>query len=242
VWEIPWTAETGIGFLTLTLMEIVLGMDNIIFISILVGKLPKEKQTFAWRVGLFLALGTRLGLLFALTWLMRLTEPLFSIAGHAFSGRDLILLGGGLFLMGKAVHEIHEKLEMKPEGHKTSAGGTMVLILIQIAILDIIFSLDSVITAVGMVKILPVMMAAMIVAVVVMLIFAKRVGDFVNEHPTMKILALSFLILIGILLVAEGAGQHVPKGYIYFAMSFSLIVEFLNMRFRKKEASVNTEG
>ncbi|MDP6958309.1 MAG: TerC family protein [Planctomycetota bacterium] len=241
MWQIDWTLDAGIGFLTLTLMEIVLGMDNIIFISILVGKLPKEKQTFAWRTGLFLALATRLGLLFALSWLMRLNETLFSIAGQDFSGRSLILLGGGLFLMGKAVHEIHEKLEIKPEEKKASAGGTMMLILIQIALLDIIFSLDSVITAVGMVQNLPIMMAAMIVAVVVMLIFAKRVGDFVNEHPTMKILALSFLILIGILLVAEGFGKPVPKGYIYFAMVFSLVIEFLNMRFRKKQAVVKPE-
>ncbi len=236
MWEIPWTAETGIGFLTLTLMEIVLGMDNIVFISILVGKLPKEKQVFAWRTGLILALGTRLGLLFALSWLMRLTDTLFQVLGHDVSGRDLILLCGGLFLMGKAVHEIHEKLETKPEKPEASAAGTMVLVLVQIAILDIIFSLDSVITAVGMVQILPVMMAAMVVAVGVMLVFAKKVGDFVNEHPTMKILALSFLILIGIMLVAQGAGQPVPKGYIYFAMLFSLIVEFLNMKYRKKEA------
>ncbi len=238
MWEIPLTLETGMGLLTLTLMEIVLGIDNIVFIAILVGKLPEEKRTFAWRTGLCLALGTRLGLLFTLSWLMRLTEPFFTVLHHDVSGRDLILLGGGLFLMGKAVWEIHEKLELNPEKQAVSSGGKMILVLVQIAILDIIFSLDSVITAVGMVGNLLVMITAMVIAMGVMLLFAKKVGEFVNEHPTMKILALSFLILIGVLLVAEGAGQHVPKGYIYFAMAFSLGVEFLNMRYRKKEANI----
>ena len=231
--------QTYLSLLTLTLMEIVLGIDNIVFISILAGKLPKARQAAARSLGLTLALGMRLGLLFAISWVMSLTEPLFSVYGKAFSGRDLILLGGGLFLVAKATHEIYEKLEVEPEAPPTdkASGATMFgLIILQILLLDIVFSLDSVITAVGMAQHLSVMVIAMVLAVGFMLVFAGRIGSFVNDHPSMKILALSFLLLIGVMLIAEGTGKHIGKGYIYFAMAFSLGVELLNMRFRKKKA------
>jgi predicted tellurium resistance membrane protein TerC len=230
--------QTYLSLLTLTLMEIVLGIDNIVFISILAGKLPKERQAAARSLGLTLALGMRLGLLFAISWVMSLTEPLFSVYGKAFSGRDLILLGGGLFLVAKATHEIYEKLEVLPEAPSTdkASGARMFgLIILQILLLDIVFSLDSVITAVGMAQHLSVMVIAMVLAVGFMLVFAGRIGSFVNDHPSMKILALSFLLLIGVMLVAEGTGKHIGKGYIYFAMAFSLGVELLNMRFRKRK-------
>jgi predicted tellurium resistance membrane protein TerC len=226
--------DTWVSLLTLTAMEIVLGIDNVVFISILTGKLPPAKQPSARRLGLSLALILRLGLLFALSWVMGLTEPLFTLFGKVFSGRSLILLGGGLFLVAKATHEIYDKLEVAHD--ETTAGGARAfgMILVQILALDIVFSLDSVITAVGMAQHIAVMVVAMVVAVGVMLVFAQRIGDFVNRHPSMKILALSFLLLIGVMLVAEGMGQHVGKGYIYFAMAFSLGVELLNMRLRKK--------
>jgi predicted tellurium resistance membrane protein TerC len=226
--------DTWVSLLTLTAMEIVLGIDNVVFISILTGKLPPAKQPSARRLGLSLALILRLGLLFALSWVMGLTEPLFTLFGKVFSGRSLILLGGGLFLVAKATHEIYDKLEVAHD--ETTAGGARAfgMILVQILALDIVFSLDSVITAVGMAQHISVMVVAMVVAVGVMLVFAQRIGDFVNRHPSMKILALSFLLLIGVMLVAEGMGQHVGKGYIYFAMAFSLGVELLNMRLRKK--------
>jgi predicted tellurium resistance membrane protein TerC len=236
-----WTqSDTYVSLLTLTAMEVVLGIDNIVFISILTAKLPPNKQPLARRLGLSLALIFRLGLLFALSWVMGLTEPLFGLFGKSFSGRDLILLGGGLFLVAKATHEIHDKLEVVHEEKATGSNGARAfgLILIQILALDIVFSLDSVITAVGMAQHIIVMVIAMVVAVGIMLIFAARIGDFVNRHPSMKILALSFLLLIGVMLVAEGMGQHVGKGYIYFAMAFSLAVELLNMRLRKKTAPV----
>jgi len=231
--------QTYLSLLTLTLMEIVLGIDNIVFISILAGKLPAQQQAAARSLGLTLALGMRLGLLFAISWVMGLTEPLFTAFGKAFSGRDLILLGGGLFLVAKATHEIYEKLEVPPEAStpdKPSGARMFGLIIVQILLLDIVFSLDSVITAVGMAQHLSVMVIAMVLAVGFMLIFAGKIGSFVNDHPSMKILALSFLLLIGVMLVAEGTGQHIGKGYIYFAMAFSLGVELLNMRFRKKKA------
>jgi predicted tellurium resistance membrane protein TerC len=235
--------QTYISLLTLTLMEIVLGIDNIIFISILTGKLPPEQQPAARNLGLSLALFFRLALLFALSWVMGLTAPLFSVFGEAFSGRELILLGGGLFLVAKATHEIHDKLEVAHAPRKQRGGaGAFGLILAQILALDIVFSLDSVITAVGMARHVFVMVTAMIIAVGVMLVFARAIGDFVNKHPSMKILALSFLLLIGVMLVAEGMGQHVGKGYIYFAMAFSLGVELLNMRLRKKSAPVVLHG
>jgi predicted tellurium resistance membrane protein TerC len=233
--------ETWISLATLAAMEIVLGLDNIVFLTILAGRLPAAEQPRARRLGLAFALLTRLGLLFAITWVMGLTRALFSAFGHAVSGRDLILLGGGLFLIGKATFEIHDKLEVRHEeaGAATRGGAAFWGTIAQIAILDIVFSLDSVITAVGMAQHLPVMVAAMFLAVGVMLVFAGPVGEFVERHPTMKMLALSFLILIGVMLVAEAFGKHVEKGYIYFAMAFSLLVELLNMRMRKARAPVH---
>jgi predicted tellurium resistance membrane protein TerC len=232
--------DTYVSLLTLTAMEVVLGIDNIVFISILTGKLPPAEQPKARRLGLSLALVLRLGLLFALSWVMGLTAPFFSVAGRGFSGRDLILLGGGLFLLAKSTHEIYVKLEGPAEEAAGAAGGRTAFgwILLQILALDVVFSLDSVITAVGMAQHVAVMVIAMVVAVGLMLVFAGSIGDFVNRHPSMKILALAFLLLIGIMLVAEGMGQHVGKGYIYFAMSFSLAVELLNMRFRKRTRPV----
>jgi predicted tellurium resistance membrane protein TerC len=229
------TAEGWISLLSLTAMEIVLGIDNIIFISILSGKLPVAQQPKARSIGLLLALVMRLGLLFTISWIMRLTAPLFTVLGQEISGRDLILLVGGLFLVGKATYEIHDKLEVEHD-EKTGVarqGASFGGILIQIMLLDIVFSLDSVITAVGMAPSIVVMMLAMVIAVGVMLIFAGPIGSFVETHPTMKILALSFLLLIGVVLVADGMGQHISKGYIYFAMAFSLLVEVINLRVRR---------
>jgi predicted tellurium resistance membrane protein TerC len=232
--------EVWVSLLTLTAMEIVLGIDNVVFISILTGKLPRHEQGRARTIGLSLALILRVGLLFAISWVMGLTAPLFELFEKAFSGRDLILLGGGLFLVGKATHEIHEKLEVPHEDEVRRGGRSQFgVILAQIIVLDIVFSLDSVITAVGMAQHVFVMVIAMIVAVGIMLVFSGAIGDFVNRHPSMKILALSFLLLIGVMLIAEGMGQHVSKGYIYFAMSFSLLVELLNMRMRKKSDPVH---
>jgi predicted tellurium resistance membrane protein TerC len=232
-------SDTYVSLFTLTAMEIVLGIDNIVFISILTAKLPPVDQPKARRLGLSLALFMRLGLLFALSWVMGLTEPLFSVLGRGFSGRSLILLCGGLFLVAKSTHEIYDKLEVGHEQSPAVSGkGAFGWILLQILALDLVFSLDSVITAVGMARHLSVMVVAMVIAVGVMLIFAQRIGDFVNRHPSMKILALSFLLLIGVMLIAEGMGQHVGKGYIYFAMAFSLGVELLNMRLRKRKQPV----
>jgi len=229
-------AETLVALLTLTAMEIVLGIDNVVFIAILAGKLPAADQGKARTVGLSLALITRLGLLFALSWIMRLTAPLFTLMDHSFSGRDLILLGGGLFLIGKSTHEIYDKLEVHHPDEKEPTGkGAFAAILVQILVLDLVFSLDSVITAVGMAQQLWVMVVAMVAAVGVMLVASGGISNFVNRHPSMKILALSFLLLIGVMLFAEGLGKHVEKGYIYVAMSFSLLVELLNMRLRKKQ-------
>ena len=237
--EVLTQPEIYVSLLTLTAMEIVLGIDNVVFISILAGKLPPEQQPTVRRLGLALALVLRLALLFAISWVMSLTAPLFSVLDKAFSGRDLILLGGGLFLVGKATHEIHDKLEVAHEERSRSSGASAFwFILAQILVLDVVFSLDSVITAVGMAQHVPVMVVAMIISVVVMLAFAGRIGDFVNRHPSMKILALSFLMLIGVMLIADGMGQHIGKGYIYFAMAFSLGVELINMRLRKKVAPV----
>ena len=232
--------EGWIALLTLTVLEIVLGIDNIVFISILVGKLPPAQRKTAWTTGLSLALLTRLALLLAITWVMRLTAPLFSVLGKTFSGKDLILLGGGAFLVAKATWEIYDKLEAE-HPHQTgarAAGGTFAFLILQILLLDIVFSLDSVITAVGMAKHVPVMVTAMVLAVGFMLVFAGKVGDFVDRHPSIKMLALSFLILIGVMLVADGLGEHISKGYIYMPMAFSLLVEMLNMRLRKKHAPV----
>ncbi len=226
------------AFLTLTALEIVLGIDNIIFITILANRLPVAQRDRARRLGLMLAMGTRILLLLSLAWVMRLTEPLFAIAGHAVSGRDLILLFGGLFLIAKSTVEIHSALE-GPEEHKVGAAARagFLGVIVQIGILDIIFSLDSVITAVGLAEQVPVMIAAIVVAVLVMMWAAGPVGAFVERHPTIKMLALSFLILIGVALVGEGVGFHIPKGYIYFAMAFSLAVEMLNMRMRGRRAA-----
>jgi len=242
------TAEGWISLLTLTAMEVVLGIDNIVFISLMVDKVPAEKQSFTRTTGLVLALLTRLGLLLSISWVMSLTEPLFTILGKTFSGRDIILLVGGTFLVGKATHEIFEKLEVPEEereaeerdekGNLKPKRSPLLFVLVQIAILDIIFSLDSVITAIGMAKDIPIMMMAMIIAVIVMVVFAGRIGRFVTRHPSMTILALSFLILIGVMLVAESLGQHVSKGYVYSAMAFSLFVELVNMRFRKRKSPV----
>lgn len=230
--------EAWISLATLAAMEIVLGIDNIVFLTILAGRLPRERQPRARKLGLVFALVTRLGLLFAITWVMGLTRALFTVFGHGVSGRDVILLGGGLFLIGKATVEIHDKLEVQhPTEGKPGSGAAFWAVIAQIAVLDVVFSLDSVITAVGMAGQLPIMVAAMILAVGAMLVFADPIGDFVERHPTIKILALSFLILIGVMLTAEALGRHVEKGYIYFAMAFSLGVELLNLRLRKGQAA-----
>jgi predicted tellurium resistance membrane protein TerC len=222
------------SLVTLTALEIVLGIDNIIFISILAGKLPPEQQANARRVGLGLAMFMRILLLFSLSWIAQLTAPLFSILGRGISGRDLILILGGLFLLGKATYEIHDRLEGE-EGHVGAAAkASFAAVIVQILMLDIVFSLDSVITAVGMVDELGVMIAAVIIAVGVMLFASGPIGDFVNEHPTVKMLALSFLLLIGLALIGDAFEMHIPKGYIYFAMGFSVFVEMVNMRVRRR--------
>lgn len=236
--------ELLIALVTLTVMEIVLGIDNIIFIAILVARLPIKDQPKIRNLGIGLALVIRIGLLFSISWIMTLKEPLFAIFGQSFSGRDLILLGGGLFLIGKSTFEIHHKVEgdpehALPEENKTKRKASAASILMQILVLDIVFSLDSVITAVGMVSHVGVMVVAMVIAMVVMLVSASKISSFVEKHPTIKILALSFLLLIGVMLVAEGMGQHVSKGYIYFAMAFSLTVEVLNIRYRSKNIAGN---
>ncbi|SCX84417.1 Membrane protein TerC, possibly involved in tellurium resistance [Nitrosospira sp. Nl5] len=229
--------EAWIALVTLTALEIVLGIDNIIFISILVGRLPEAQRNFARRVGLSLAMITRLGLLFSISWVMSLTKPWFTVFSNSISGRDVVLIGGGLFLLTKATHEIHNSIEgVDNAGNKAVAAASMGMVLTQIAILDIVFSLDSVITAVGLVEHISLMAIAIILAVLVMLMAAKSIGEFVDNHPTIKILALAFLILVGVTLIIEGFDVHVPKGYIYFAMAFSVSVEFLNLRMRKKSA------
>ena len=226
--------ENLIALLTLTAMEIVLGIDNIVFLAILTGKLPEHQQSKARRIGLFLAMLMRILLLFTLTWIMRLTQPLFSVLGHAVSGRDLILLAGGVFLIAKATWEIHDKLEVpQPHGPTARVAASFGAAIAQIVALDAIFSLDSVLTAVGMARNIAVMVAAVVIAVGVMLVFADAVTRLIERHPTLKMLALSYLLLIGVMLVAEGSGRHIEKGYIYFAMAFSLGVELLNMRVRR---------
>jgi predicted tellurium resistance membrane protein TerC len=228
------TPEAWIALATLTALEIVLGVDNIIFISILVGRLPARQRDLARRLGLGLAMLARLGLLFSIAWVMGLTEPWFAVLGEEISGRDVILIVGGLFLLAKSTHEIHNALEGESGAHGGVAAASFGAVLAQIAVLDIVFSLDSVITAVGLVDHVSIMAIAIVLAVGVMLLAAKAIGEFVDAHPTIKMLALSFLILVGVTLMAEGFDVHVPKGYIYFAMAFSIGVEMLNMRIRRR--------
>lgn len=234
--------EALVALLTLTAMEVVLGIDNLVFISILVGRLPADRRERLRRIGLLLALGMRILLLLGIEWVMSLTNPLLSVGGQAFSGRDLILLVGGAFLVAKSTKEIHETVEHShdaPTAADATVGGANVLA--QIVAIDLVFSLDSVITAVGMADDVPVMILAMLVSVAVMARFAKAIGDFVDHNPTLKVLALAFLIMIGVMLVAEGFGTHIKKGYVYFAMAFSLGVELLNLRRARRRARVGTE-
>ena len=237
--EILLNPETWVALLTLTALEIVLGIDNIVFISIVAGKLPENQRDRVRRIGLFAAMGMRIGLLLVLSWVIGLTAPLFEIAGHPFSGRDLILIVGGLFLLGKATFEIHGSLEggdhERQPGRVSSFWGA----IIQIMLLDIIFSLDSVITAVGLVDEIPVMIAAIVIAVLVMLVASSYIVRVLDEHPSLKMLALSFLVLIGATLVVEGFGQHIDKAYIYFAMGFAVLVELLNIRATRKPKPVH---
>jgi predicted tellurium resistance membrane protein TerC len=230
--------EAWIALATLTVLEVVLGIDNVVFISILAGKLPRNQQNKARRVGLGLAMIMRILLLLSLTWIIRLTAPLFTVLGEGISGRDLVLIIGGLFLLFKSTREIHERLEGE-EGHGSArVAPSLVSVLIQIMLLDIVFSLDSVITAVGMAEDLGVMVTAVVIAVGFMLLFSRPISEFVDEHPTIKMLALSFLLLIGMALIAEGLDLHIPKGYIYFAMAFSVGVELLNLRMRRRAKAV----
>ena len=235
-----WDINVWSSLLSLTLLEIVLGIDNIVFLTLLVGKLPVHKRNFARQFGLLAAMGTRILLLLSIAWLARLVAPLFEVMGHPVSGRDLVLLSGGLFLIYKAVTEIHSSLEGGEEIHGPKhMASQMPLIIAQIAVIDIIFSLDSVITAVGLADHVQVMVAAIIIAIGVMMFAAKPIGVFVEKHPTVKMLALSFLVLVGVALVAEGTGHAMPKGYLYFAMAFSLIVEVLNLRLRRKATPIH---
>ncbi len=225
--------EAWVALATLTALEIVLGIDNIIFISILVGRLPAQQRNRARILGLAMAMGSRILLLLCLSWVMGLSKPIFSILTNDISGRDIILILGGLFLIGKSTHEIHNSLEGGEQKQKGKTDSTMGIVILQIAILDIIFSLDSVITAVGLAKHLEVMVIAIVISVGVMMFSAKAIGEFVDDHPTIKMLALSFLILVGVALLGEGFDRHIPKGYIYFAMAFSVIVEMLNLKAKK---------
>ena len=225
--------EIWIALVTLTVLELVLGIDNIIFISILAGKLPKEQQGRARVVGLGLAMFTRILMLISLAWLVHMNEPLFTVLDHGISGRDLILLAGGLFLLAKSTHEIHDKLEGEEEETNVRARPTFGAVIAQIIVLDIVFSIDSVITAVGMVEEVRVMVAAVVLAVIMMMVFSAPISAFVERHPTVKMLALSFLLLIGVALIADGLQFHIPRGYIYFAMGFSVMVEMLNLRLHR---------
>ena len=229
--------QAWIALGTLTVLEVVLGIDNVVFLSILAGRLPAEQQAKARRLGLLLAMGMRIALLFSLAWVIRLTEPLFTVVGQEISGRDLILVGGGLFLLFKSTHEIHQRMEGEEGSSSVRVHPSFSSVLLQIMLLDIVFSLDSVITAVGMADDIAVMVTAVVIAVGFMMLFAGPISGFVERHPTVKILALSFLLLIGVSLIAEGFDQHIPKGYIYFAMAFSVLVEVLNQRVRKSKAA-----
>jgi predicted tellurium resistance membrane protein TerC len=232
-----------LAFATLAALEIVLGIDNLIFISILAGKLPPERQALARQVGIAAALVSRLALLFALTWIMKLTAPLFAVAGNEFSGKDLVLVFGGLFLIYKATKEIHDKLEGSDAAPAAAAAATgFAAVILQIMLIDVVFSLDSIITAVGMVDELAIMVAAIVAAVIFMLVFAGTVHGFVNRHPTIKMLALAFLLVIGLALIADGFDFHIPKGYIYSAMAFAIVVEILNIRLRRRGPPVHLHG
>jgi predicted tellurium resistance membrane protein TerC len=227
--------QAWIALATLTALEVVLGIDNIVFIAILADRLPERQRKLAYRLGLGGAMLTRIALLLAISWVMGLTAPLVTLVGQEFSGRDIVLLVGGLFLIGKSAHEIFQNVEGHPGREGPVGGGSgLLLTVLQIMILDIVFSLDSVITAVGMVRQVPIMVTAIVIAIGIMMLFAQRIGDFINRNPTMKILALAFLLLIGVLLTAEAFNQHIDKGYIYFAMGFAVLIEMLNMRQRKK--------
>jgi predicted tellurium resistance membrane protein TerC len=228
--------EAWVALATLTVLEIVLGIDNVVFISILASKLPQDQQNKARKVGLGLAMLMRIALLLSLTWIIKLTAPLFTVLGEEISGRDLVLIIGGLFLLFKSTREIHERLEGEEGEASARVAPSLISVLIQIMLLDIVFSLDSVITAVGMAEHLGVMIVAVVIAVGFMLVFARPISEFVDEHPTVKMLALSFLLLIGVALIAEGLDQHIPKGYIYFAMAFSVGVELLNLRMRRAKS------
>ena len=235
--------QAWIALVTLTALEIVLGIDNIIFISVLTGRLPEDQRQRGRLIGLAMAMLMRIVLLLFLAWIVRLTAPLFAALGNEISGRDLILIVGGLFLLAKSTHEIHHNLEGVEKGDSIAVQATFASVLVQITLLDIVFSLDSVITAVGMADHIPVMVIAIVLAVCFMMVFAKPIGDFVEQHPTVKMLALSFLLLVGMALVADGLDFHIPKGYIYFAMGFSVFVEMLNLKMRKRrQAPVRLRG
>ena len=229
--------DTWIAFFTLTALELVLGIDNIIFISILVDRLPAARRNLARRLGLFGAMFMRIGLLALLSWLIGLTQPFLVVLGQPVSGRDMILIGGGLFLLWKSTKEIHQSIAGQEEETRVTVSASFASVIVQIMLIDLIFSLDSIITAVGMVAQLQIMVAAVIASVGLMMLFATPIGEFVSDHPTIKMLALSFLVAVGVVLIADGFHHHVPKGYIYFAMAFSVAVEFLNMRVRKRSAS-----
>jgi predicted tellurium resistance membrane protein TerC len=234
-----WLADPQIwaAFLTLTALELVLGIDNVVFISILAGKLPEEQRKKARMVGLGLAMFIRIALLFSISWIIRLTNPLFTVVGQEISGRDLILIVGGLFLLAKSTHEIHQKLEGEEGQGSARVASSFTSVIIQIILLDAVFSLDSVLTAVGMVDHISIMIAAVVISIIVMMVFSGAIGRFVDRHPTVKMLALSFLLLIGVMLIAEGFDRHIPKGYLYFAISFSVFVEMLNLRLRRAKAA-----
>ena len=235
--ELLTSPQAWIAFATLTALELVLGIDNIIFISILVDKLPADKRELARRIGLYMAMFMRIGLLLALSWIVGLVKPMLTLMGHEVSGRDAVLLLGGLFLIWKSTTEIHQTLEPGEDSHSTQSNQTLLSVIFQIMVIDIVFSLDSIITAVGMVEHLEIMIAAVVSSVGLMMLFARAIGEFVSAHPTIKMLALSFLVVVGVVLIAEGFEHHIPKGYIYFAMAFSFGVEMLNIRMRKKSGA-----
>ncbi|NBW79208.1 MAG: TerC family protein [Betaproteobacteria bacterium] len=240
--ELLTSPEAWIAFGTLTALELVLGIDNIIFISILVDKLPREKRELARNIGLFMAMFMRIGLLLVLSWIVGLVEPMITVLGHAISGRDTILILGGLFLIWKSTTEIHQSIDGAEHENTSIKQATFFSVIIQIMVIDLVFSLDSIITAVGMVDEVAIMIAAVITSVALMMLFARSIGNFVSNHPSIKILALSFLVVVGVVLIAEGFEHHIPKGYIYFAMAFSVCVEMLNIKFRKKRLSSKTSN